>query len=141
MTEQPVNSKTPINDGSTPLDYSSVKLTVWKSQTTKARPYKTPGEIQPIVAYIKINGLTAIAVRGPSRFHSLTLQHRATHATTCNDPYHMQSQVASCRMVTSAIGGVDPIGIYIIFSVSLSGHGLCICSVRFVLIPCLFHCI
>jgi hypothetical protein len=80
-------------------------------------------------------------VRGPSRFHSPTLQHCATRATACNDPYRVRSQVASHHAVASAIGGVDPIGIYFLFSVSFFRHGLCVCSVHFVHIPHLFHCI
>jgi hypothetical protein len=69
-------------------------------------------------------------VRGLSLFHSPTLQHHATCATMCDDPYCVRSQVTSRRTVASTIGGVDPIRILFSFSISFSAHGLCTCSVR-----------
>jgi hypothetical protein len=51
-----------IDDGKKSLDYSSVKSAVRKSRTDKPRPAKDSAEIQPMVARIQINGLTAIAM-------------------------------------------------------------------------------
>jgi hypothetical protein len=63
MTEKPViPSKSPQNDNIDLLEYSSAKITVWKSRTSKPCPVKRSSEIQPMVASIQINGLTAISM-------------------------------------------------------------------------------
>jgi hypothetical protein len=63
MTETPViSSISSRNDEIDPLEYSSAKITVRKSQTSKPRPVKWSSEIQPMVARIQINGLMAISM-------------------------------------------------------------------------------